>query len=42
MALTDTFIKNTKHSGEPAGDKCGHGIILTHANTHPNRAKWLI
>ena len=25
MALTDTFIKNTKHSGKPAGDKHSDG-----------------
>lgn len=30
MALTDTFAKNTKHSGKPAGDKHsdGHGLYL--------------
>lgn len=30
MALTDTFAKNTKHSGKPTGDKHsdGHGLYL--------------
>lgn len=30
MALTDTFVKNTKHSGKPAGDKHsdGYGLYL--------------
>ncbi|MFZ6798153.1 tyrosine-type recombinase/integrase [Undibacterium sp. Di24W] len=30
MALTDTFIRNVKHSGAPAGDKHtdGHGLFL--------------
>ena len=25
MALTDTFMKNAKHSGKPAGDKHSDG-----------------
>ena len=25
MALTDTFVKNVKHSGSPAGDKFSDG-----------------
>jgi len=25
MALTDTFVKNTKHTGAPAGDKHADG-----------------
>jgi integrase len=30
MALTDTFVKNTKHTGKPSGDKHsdGHGLYL--------------
>lgn len=28
MALTDTFIKNIKHSGKPAGDKYADGLAL--------------
>ena len=30
MALTDTFTKNAKHSGKPAGDKHtdGNGMYL--------------
>ncbi|MEO9101260.1 MAG: glutathione S-transferase family protein, partial [Rhodoferax sp.] len=31
MALTDTFTRNIKHSGRPAGDKHSGGDVLTEA-----------
>jgi hypothetical protein len=39
MALTDTFVKNAKHSGKPTGDKHSNGGGL-HLHITPSGKYW--